>query len=79
MVQLNPTQLRCFIRKSKSNSQVLSIVCKFLLIVVNGNMPVSIPNLKCFETAENRLTNPKTSLEQERVIILTVYFIRYML
>ena len=48
MVQLNPSQLRSFIRKL-SNTQVISFVSECLLNLVNGNVPVSIPNLNNFE------------------------------
>ena len=82
MVQLNPTQLRGFIRKKTSNSQIISVVCECLLNVVNGNVPVSIPNLNKFETAYTILINPKTSPEKKRAIILSkqgFYLIRQIL
>ena len=82
MVQLNPTQLRGFIRKKTSNSQIISVVCECLLNVVNGNVPVSIPNLNKFETAYKILINPKTSPEKKRAIILSkqgFYLIRQIL
>ena len=44
MVQLNPSQLRDFIRKKTSNIQIASVVCECELIVVNANVPLSIPN-----------------------------------
>ena len=65
MVQLNPTQLRGFIRKKTSNSQIISNVCECLLNVVNGNVPVSIPNINKFETAYKILINPKKSPEKK--------------
>ena len=67
MVQLIPSQLRIFIRKSPS-TQVISVVCECLLIVVNGNVPVSIPNLNNFEETYKILINPKTSLEKNQLL-----------
>ena len=63
MVQLNSSQLRIFTRKS-SLIQVISVVCECLLNVVNGNVPVSIPNLNQFEETYKILINLKTSLEK---------------
>ena len=63
IVQLNPSQLGSFIRKS-SNTQVISVVCECLLNVVNGNVPVSIPILNKFEEKYKILLNPKTSVEK---------------
>ena len=63
MVQLNSSQIRIFTRKS-SLIQVISVVCECLLNVVNGNVPVSIPNLNQFEETYKILINLKTSLEK---------------
>ena len=82
MVQLNPTQLRGFIRKKTSNSQIISVVCECLLNVVNGNVPVSIPNLNKLERAYKILVNPKTIPEKKRAFILSkqgFYLIRHIL
>ena len=68
MVQLNPTQLRGFIRKKTSNSQIKPVVCECLLNVVNGNVPVSFPNLNKFERIYKTLFNPKTSPEKNELI-----------
>ena len=64
MEELNPSQLRRFIRKSL-NTQVISVVCECLLKVVNGNVPVSILNLNNSEETYKILINPKTSLEKK--------------
>ena len=80
MVQLNPSQLRSFIRKS-SNTQVISVVCECLVNVVNGNVPVSIPNLNNFEETYKILINPKTSLGKKSAVILSkqgFYLIRHI-
>ena len=82
MVHLNPTELRGFIRKKTSNSQVISVVCECLRNSVNGNVPVSLPNLNKFERAYKILINPKTSPEKKRAIILSkqgFYLIRHTL
>ena len=50
MVQLNPSQLRSFIRKT-INPRVISVICECLLNVVNGNVSVNIPNIENFEVA----------------------------
>ena len=68
MLQLNPTQLRGFIRKKTSNSQVISVVCECLLNVVNGIVPVSIPNLNKFERACKILISPKTKHEKNELL-----------
>ena len=70
MVQLNPSQLRSFIRKT-TNPQVISVICKCLLNVVNGNVSVNIPNIENFEKAYKLLISRKTKLEPKRAIILT--------
>ena len=75
------SQLRSFIRKS-SNTQVISVVCECLLNVVNGNVPVSFPNLNNFEETFKILINPKPSLEKKSVVILSkqgFYLIRHIL
>ena len=70
MVQLNPIQTRSPVRKS-SNTQVISVVCECMLKVVNGNLPVSIPNLKNFEETHKVLINPKMGLEKKSAAILS--------
>ena len=80
-VQLNPTILRSFIGKS-SNTQVISVVCECLLNVVNGNVPVSFPNLNNFEETYKILIHAKTSLEKKSAVILSIqgfYLIRHIL
>ena len=67
ILQLNPSQLRNFIRKS-SNTQVISVVCECLFNAVNGNVPVSIPNPNKFEETYKILINPKTSLEKKQLL-----------
>ena len=68
MVQLNPSQLRSFIRKT-TNPQVISVICECLLNVVNGNVSVNIPNIENFEVAYKLLISRKTKLERKRAII----------
>ena len=70
MVQLNPSQLQSFFRKS-SNTQIISVVCECLLNVVNGNVPVSITNLNNFEEKYRNLINPEMSLEKNSPVILS--------
>ena len=70
MVELNPSQLRSFIRKT-TNPQVISVICECLLNVVNGNVSVNIPNIENFEVAYKLLISRKTKLERKRAIILT--------
>ena len=79
MAQLNPIQLRSFIRKS-SISQVMSVVCECLLLVVKCIVPVSIPNLNNFEEAYKILINPKTSLKKSAVLLSKqgLYLIRHI-
>ena len=59
MVQLNPSQLRSFIRKT-TNPQVISVICECLLNVVNGNN-----NGKNFKVAYKLLISRKTKLERK--------------
>ena len=68
MVQLDPTQLRGFFRKKTSNSQTKSVVCECLLSVVNGNVPVSIPNFNNFEKTYIILINKKTIPEKNKLL-----------
>ena len=70
MVQLNPSQLRSFIRKT-TNPQVISFIGESLLNVVNGNVSVNIPNIENFEVAYKLLISRKTKVERKREIILT--------
>ena len=70
MVQLNPFQIRSPVGKS-SNTQVISVICKCMLKVINGNLPVSIPNLNNFEETHKVLINPKTGLEKKSAAILS--------
>ena len=67
LVQMNPSQLRSFIRKA-SNSQVITVVCECWLKVVNGNVPVSIPKFINFEETYINLNNPKTSLKKNQLL-----------
>ena len=67
MVQLNPSQLRSFIRKS-SSTQVKSVICECLLNVVNGNVPITISTPNNFEETYKILINPKTSLEKNQLL-----------
>ena len=62
MVQLNPSQLRSFIRKT-TNPRVISVICECLLNVVNGNVSVNNPNIENFEVVYKLLFSPKTKLE----------------
>ena len=50
MVQLTPDQLKRLIRKT-SNHEVITLICEYLLNVVNGNVPVKIAIFERFETA----------------------------
>ena len=49
MVQLTPDQIRRLIGKT-SNRENITLIFECLLNVVNGNVPVEIPNLEGFET-----------------------------
>ena len=59
MVQLSSTQLQGFIRKKTSNSQITSVICESLLNVVNGNVPVSIPDLNKFPRPQQNFNQSK--------------------
>ena len=48
MVQLNSNQPRSFFKKP-TNCKHKSVVCECLLILVNSNLPVCIPNPKILE------------------------------
>ena len=67
MVQLNPTQLRGFIRKRTSNSQIRTVVCECLLNVVNGNVPVS-KNLNKFERCSKFKSIQKRVLKKNELL-----------
>ena len=70
MLHFNPSQLRSF-NKNSSSSRVIPVVCKFLLNVVNGNVPDIIPNLNNFGEADKILINSKTCLENTSAVILS--------
>ena len=50
MMQLKPDQLRRLTKKT-SNCEIITLICEWLLNVVNGNVPVKIANIERFETA----------------------------
>ena len=70
MVQLNPSQLRSFIRKT-SNRNVISVICECLLNVVNGNVRVNIPNIHNFEEIYKLLINPETNPDRKQAVVLS--------
>ena len=70
MVQLNPSQLRSFIRKT-SNRNVISVICECLLNVVNGNVRVNVPNIHNFEEILKLLMKLQTKRDRKQAIILS--------
>ena len=63
MVQLNSSQPRSFIKKP-SKTKHKSVFSKYLLILVNSNLPVSIPNPNNVEESYKTLISQKTNLEK---------------
>ena len=70
MVQLKPDQLIRLSRKN-SNREIITLICEFLLNVVNGNVPVKIANIERFETAYKYFITPKTSVVNHLAIFLS--------
>ena len=64
MVQLKPDQLRRLTRKT-SNGEIITLICDYLLSLVNGNVPVKIANIERFKTAYKYLITPKTSIDKK--------------
>ena len=50
--------------KKPSKTKHKSVICEYLLILVNSNLPVSIPNPNIFEKSYKTLINQKTNLEK---------------
>ena len=50
MVQLKPEQLKRLIRKT-FNRDIITLICEYLLVRVNGNVLVTIANIEQLEAA----------------------------
>ena len=50
MVQLKPEQLKRLIRKN-FNRDIITLICEYLLVRVNGNVLVTIANIEQLEAA----------------------------
>ena len=58
-------------KSTTSKTKHKSVVCEYLLILVNSNLPVSIPNPNNVEESYKTLISQKTNLEKKLAVILS--------